>query len=118
MLTAEPWPGGVLMNVNLPDVTARRVTGIAVTRQGRRKIGSELAFGPDPRGEPYYWLRAQRRAGRYRPGSDPHGAPRRARRHSRGMARILAATQGRLPVRGIDAPLGCRPAFLGSPDCE
>ncbi len=70
MLTAEPWPAGVLLNVNLPDVTAGRVTGIEVTRQGRRKIGSELAFGTDPRGEPYYWIGAQRREGRYRRGSD------------------------------------------------
>ncbi len=70
MLTAEPWPAGVLMNVNLPDVTAGRVAGIEVTRQGRRKIGSELAFGTDPRGEPYYWIGAQRREGRYRRGSD------------------------------------------------
>ena len=70
MLTAEPWPAEVLMNVNLPDVTAGRVTGIEATRQGRRKIGSDLAFGTDPRGEPYYWIGAQRREGHYRRGSD------------------------------------------------
>ena len=70
MLTAEPWPAGVFLNVNLPDVTAGRVTGIEVTRQGRRKIGSDLAFGTDPRGEPYYWIGAQRREGHYRRGSD------------------------------------------------
>ena len=58
------------MNVNLPDVTAGRVIGIEATRQGRRKIGSDLAFGTDPRGEPYYWIGAQRRQGRYRRGSD------------------------------------------------
>jgi len=70
ILTAEPWPTGVLLNVNLPDVTAGRVTGIEVTRQGRRKIYSEFSFGTDPRGEPYYWIGAQRREGHYRRGSD------------------------------------------------
>ena len=69
-LTAEAWPPGVLMNVNLPDVTAAKVTGIEITRQGRRKIGSDLARGTDPRGEPYFWIGAQRREGRYRRGSD------------------------------------------------
>lgn len=69
-LTAEPWPTGVLINVNFPDVTARRVTGIEITRQGRRKIGSDMARGTDPRGEPYYWIGAQRREEYYRRGTD------------------------------------------------
>ena len=69
-LTAESWPSGVLINVNFPDVTAGRVTGIEVTRQGRRKIGSELVWGTDPRGEPYYWIGAQRREEKYSPGID------------------------------------------------
>jgi 5'-nucleotidase len=61
LLTGAAWPAGVLMNVNLPNVTAGKVTGIEFTRQGRRKIGSDLARGTDPRGEPYYWVGAQRR---------------------------------------------------------
>ena len=69
-LTAESWLPGVLINVNFPDVTAGRVTGIEVTRQGRRKIGSELVRGTDPRGEPYYWIGAQRREEKYSPGID------------------------------------------------
>ncbi|MBC8337523.1 MAG: 5'/3'-nucleotidase SurE [Rhodospirillales bacterium] len=64
------WPAGVLVNVNFPDVMAGRVTGIEVTRQGRRKIGSDLVSGVDPRGEPYYWIGAQRREQDYRSGSD------------------------------------------------
>ena len=51
-LTAEPWPTGVLMNVNFPDVSAGRVNGIEITRQGRRKIGSELVRGTDPGASP------------------------------------------------------------------
>ena len=69
-LTAEPWPQGVLMNVNFPDVTAKKVTGIEITRQGRRKIGSDLVRGTDPRGEPYYWIGTQRRGEHYGKGTD------------------------------------------------
>ena len=77
-LTAEPWPTGVLMNVNFPDVSAGRVTGIEITRQGRRKIGSELVRGTDPRGEPYYWIGAQRREEKYSPGIDLEAVTRGA----------------------------------------
>ncbi len=69
-LTAEPWPAGVLINVNFPDLTAAKVTGIEITRQGRRKIGSELVRGIDPRGDPYYWIGAQRRQVHGRRGND------------------------------------------------
>ena len=69
-LTAARWPAGVLMNVNLPDVAARHVTGIEITRQGRRKIGSDIARGTDPRGEPYYWIGAQRHEESYHRGTD------------------------------------------------
>ncbi len=70
ILMAEPWPAEVLINVNFPDVTAGRVTGIEITRQGHRKIGSDMARGTDPRGEPYYWIGAQRREEHYRRGTD------------------------------------------------
>ena len=69
-LTAGMWPQGVLINVNFPDVTAANVTGIEIARQGRRKIGSDLVSGTDPRGETYYWIGAQRREEHYRKGND------------------------------------------------
>ncbi|HUI18978.1 MAG TPA: 5'/3'-nucleotidase SurE, partial [Alphaproteobacteria bacterium] len=50
----------VMMNVNFPDVPAERVRGIAVTAQGRRKIGGELERRLDPRGTPYYWISTMR----------------------------------------------------------
>ncbi len=59
-LAAATWPANVMINVNFPDVAARSVTGVAITRQGRRKIGGELAEGVDPRGEMYFWIGSQR----------------------------------------------------------
>ena len=69
-LAKNPWPQNVLINVNIPDVATRAVTGIEVNRQGRRKIGGELAEGRDPRGDPYFWIGAQRDEDRFRKDTD------------------------------------------------
>ena len=69
-LVKNVWPDNVLINVNIPDVATRAVTGIEVNRQGRRKIGGELAEGCDPRGDPYFWIGAQRDEERFRTGTD------------------------------------------------
>lgn len=56
-LLAEPWPAGVLMNVNFPDRAPDEVEGIEVTTQGRRDqqlLGVEERH--DTWGNPYYWL--------------------------------------------------------------
>jgi 5'-nucleotidase len=59
-LIATGWLRNVVMNVNFPDVAASPVAGIAVTRQGRRKIGGRLNQGIDPRGNPYIWIGTDR----------------------------------------------------------
>jgi len=69
-LARHSWPRSVLMNVNFPDVAVKSVTGIEVTRQGRRKIGGELAERTDPRGDTYFWIGAQRTEDRFRTGTD------------------------------------------------
>jgi 5'-nucleotidase len=55
-LAALGWPRHTLINVNFPNVAPGKVAGIAVTRQGRRKIGDNLSERVDPRGRPYYWI--------------------------------------------------------------
>jgi 5'-nucleotidase len=69
-LTAQPWPRNTLINVNFPDVPPDEVKGLAVTRQGRRKIGDNLTKRVDPRGRPYYWIGPLRDEIRNRPGTD------------------------------------------------
>jgi 5'-nucleotidase len=69
-LVEVTWPTGVVVNVNFPDVPADEVTGIEITRQGRRKIGDELQERLDPRGRPYYWIGGMRREEPSRPGTD------------------------------------------------
>ncbi len=58
--TSISWPKDVMMNVNIPGVAKNKVTGIEVTREGRRKLGDDIIERTDPRGEPYCWIGAQR----------------------------------------------------------
>jgi len=69
-LQGMAFPANVLMNVNFPDVSAKSVTGIEVTRQGRRKIGGDLQPGVDPRGDSYFWIGPQRVEDNFRKGTD------------------------------------------------
>lgn len=59
-LSAHSWPPNVFINVNFPDVPARSVKGIEITRQGQRKISGDLTEGVDPRGETFFWIGNQR----------------------------------------------------------
>ena len=77
-LVGLSFPENVMMNVNFPDVAAASVTGIEVTRQGKRKIGGDLTPGVDPRGEPYFWVGPQRVEDRYRKGTDLEATTRGA----------------------------------------
>ena len=69
-LVGVSFPSNVMMNVNFPDVPAEAVIGVEVTRQGKRKIGTEVTHGVDPRGEPYFWVGPQRSEERSRKGTD------------------------------------------------
>jgi 5'-nucleotidase len=69
-LVASPWPYNTLINVNFPDVPPDEVTGYAVTRQGRRKLGDNLSERIDPRGVPYYWIGPMRDEAPNQPGTD------------------------------------------------
>jgi len=77
-LVGLTFPENVMMNVNFPDVAAGAVTGIEVTRQGKRKIGGDLTPGVDPRGDTYFWVGPQRNEDRYRKGTDLEATSRGA----------------------------------------
>jgi 5'/3'-nucleotidase len=69
-LVRHGWPSNTLINVNFPDRPPRKVKGIHVTSQGRRKIGDNLVERRDPRGRPYYWIGPMRDEQRTRRGTD------------------------------------------------
>ena len=77
-LMSFSWPRDVLMNVNFPPVSADKVTGIEITREGRRKLGDEIREAHDPRGDAYYWIGGQRQSSEPKPGTDLDAIRRRA----------------------------------------
>lgn len=59
-------PKGTLLNVNVPDVPADKIAGVAVTRQGRSTWDDGFETRLDPVGRDYYWL-----VGKYRWDDNP-----------------------------------------------
>ncbi|HXF83317.1 MAG TPA: 5'/3'-nucleotidase SurE [bacterium] len=49
-------PEDTLLNVNVPNLPAEQIAGVAITRQGTRRYVSRLEKRTDPRGRTYYWL--------------------------------------------------------------
>lgn len=62
-LAARGWPDNTLINVNFPPAPPGARPAAAATRQGRRKLGDNIAMARDPRGLPYYWIGEARMAG-------------------------------------------------------
>jgi 5'-nucleotidase len=47
---------GVLLNVNVPNISPKECQGVRVTRQGKRIYGDAIVEKTDPRGREYYWI--------------------------------------------------------------
>ncbi len=64
--------GTCLLNVNVPDVAASALRGVAVTRLGRRHKAEEVIRTQNPRGETVYWVGAAGAAADAGEGTDFH----------------------------------------------
>jgi 5'/3'-nucleotidase len=53
---ARPLPPHTLLNVNVPAIPRERMSGVRVTRQGKRRFGDAVVEKRDPRGKKYYWI--------------------------------------------------------------
>lgn len=49
-------PAGIILNVNIPNVTSGKIKGYVFTRQGKRSYGGIIVEKLDPRGRKYYWI--------------------------------------------------------------
>jgi 5'-nucleotidase len=49
-------PRDTLLNVNVPNVPPADITGVHITRQGRRIYSETIVRKVDPRGKAYYWI--------------------------------------------------------------
>ena len=55
-LVRSPLASGTVLNVNVPNVEADEIRGIALTRLGRRRYQDVVIKRADPHGRPYYWF--------------------------------------------------------------
>lgn len=69
-----PAPQPVLLNVNVPDVSFEALSGIRVTRLGKRHKAQPAVKSQDPRGNDVYWVGAAGSAQDAGEGTDFHAA--------------------------------------------
>jgi len=55
----EGLPSGVLLNVNVPALTANEIRGMRITRQARSRWEESFEERVDPFDRPYYWIAGQ-----------------------------------------------------------
>ena len=77
-LARAPFGAPVLLNVNVPDVPYDAITGVEVTRLGRRHKAQPVVAGKNPRGETVYWVGPAGAAREAGPGTDFHALERGA----------------------------------------
>ena len=79
LIQQEHWPDGSFLNINFPDAAPAEITGVRVTRQGRRPPG---AFSIDPRvdgrQQPYFWVKIAYPEGDKAPDTDLHAIQEKA----------------------------------------
>ena len=49
-------PKGIILNVNVPPIPAKLITGYEITKQGKRNYGDIIVEKVDPKGRKYYWI--------------------------------------------------------------
>jgi 5'-nucleotidase len=67
-----PFGQPVLLNVNVPDLPESEITGIEVTRLGKRHKAEPVVKSVNPRGQTIYWIGAAGGAQDGGPGTDFH----------------------------------------------
>ena len=63
-------PAGTFLNVNVPCLPPEEITGVTITRLGRRVYRDVLIRRQDPRGRPYYWIGGEPPGGHLDEGTD------------------------------------------------
>lgn len=63
-------PDGVVLNVNVPNLSSCEIQGVRVTRMGRRVYRDALVVREDPSGIPYYWIGGDAPTGIMEDGTD------------------------------------------------
>lgn len=53
---AHGLPNGTLLNVNVPSLAPEKISGVRITRLGKRLYRDAVVKKTDPRGRDYYWI--------------------------------------------------------------
>jgi len=69
---AQPFPEHVLLNVNVPDIPSDQLSGVEVTRLGRRHKAQDTVKTVNPRNQTMFWVGAAGAAQDAGPGTDFH----------------------------------------------
>lgn len=67
---ARGLPPDTLLNVNVPECPRSEMTGVCVTRQGKRRYSEAFIEKTDPRGKKYYWIGGDELSSDHEPGTD------------------------------------------------
>jgi len=52
-------PGGILLNVNVPNINEESIKGYRITKQGKLVFKDRFEKREDPRGKFYYWMKGE-----------------------------------------------------------
>ena len=63
-------PDDTLLNVNVPNLPNEQISGVRMTRMGKRFYGDVIIEKKDPRGRKYYWIGGDYLSTEEVPGSD------------------------------------------------
>jgi 5'-nucleotidase len=63
-------PDDTLLNVNVPNLPREKISGVRMTRMGKRVYGDVIVEKRDPRGRKYYWIGGDYLSSEEVPGSD------------------------------------------------
>ena len=55
-IQANPLPAGIMLNVNVPNVTLRDLKGVRFTHKGIRRYRNKLTRMKDPHGQDCFWI--------------------------------------------------------------
>lgn len=77
-LKRSPFGEPVLLNVNVPDLPEAEISGVEITRLGKRHKAEPVVRSENPRGQTIYWIGAAGNAQDGGPGTDFHAVANRA----------------------------------------
>jgi 5'-nucleotidase len=78
VLQSREFPGDCYLNINVPNLRQEDISGLEITKQGRRIYENALQEIPDPWGRPCFWIGGGSPSKDREPGTDSYEIGRQA----------------------------------------